>query len=109
MASFRVSLVRTKCGEGRKKNGRVVVLFVVHSSQVRCFVLNQTTFIQWSKLQPAEGTWDPVALAHYHDEIDRLRRNGIEVMVTLHHFSQPIWFDDLGGFEKMENKKFFIE
>jgi beta-glucosidase len=65
--------------------------------------------IEWSKVQPSETKWDQAAIDHYHDEIDRLRKNEIEVMVTLHHFSQPIWFDDLGGFEKMENKTHFIE
>ena len=35
-------------------------------------------------------------------------RNGITPMVTLHHFSQPIWFDDLGGWEKRENIEYFV-
>ncbi len=29
-------------------------------------------------------------------------------MVTLHHFSDPVWFANLGGFEKEENIKHFI-
>ena len=30
-------------------------------------------------------------------------------MVTLHHFTHPLWFEDLGGFEKEENIKYFLE
>ena len=30
--------------------------------------------------------------------IDSLIAKGIEPMVTLHHFSHPIWFEDKGGF-----------
>ncbi len=30
-------------------------------------------------------------------------------MVTLHHFEHPLWFEDLGGFEKTENIQFFVQ
>lgn len=29
-------------------------------------------------------------------------------MATLHHFVHPIWFENLGGFEKEENIKYFV-
>ena len=29
-------------------------------------------------------------------------------MVTLYHFVHPLWFDDLGGFEKLENVPLFV-
>ena len=53
--------------------------------------------LEWSRIEPAEGTFDATALDHYRDEIKRLRKAGIEPMVTLHHFSNPLWFEDSGG------------
>lgn len=29
-------------------------------------------------------------------------------MATLHHFTQPIWFDEKGGFEKTENIAYYL-
>jgi beta-glucosidase len=64
--------------------------------------------LSWDKLQPEEGKWDKGAVRHYHDELDALRRSGIEPMITLHHFTQPLWFDRKGGFEREENVATFV-
>jgi len=48
--------------------------------------------IEWSRIQPAEDTWDESAVAHYQEIVDILRGYGIEPMVTLHHFTHPRWF-----------------
>lgn len=29
------------------------------------------------------------------------------MFLTLHHFTHPIWFDDLGGFSNLDNRKYF--
>lgn len=36
---------------------------------------------------------------HYHEELDRLLAAGIEPMVTLLHFTHPLWLEAKGGFE----------
>ncbi|NTW59814.1 MAG: glycoside hydrolase family 1 protein [Nitrospirae bacterium] len=48
--------------------------------------------IEWSRIQPHENAWDHEAVAHYQEIIDILRSYGIEPMVTLHHFTNPLWF-----------------
>ncbi len=65
--------------------------------------------VSWSKVMPRPGLVDQAALQHYVDEVDTLIANGIEPMVTLHHFTHPLWFEDLGGFEKAENIAHFVE
>jgi hypothetical protein len=37
---------------------------------------------------------DDAALAHYRDELAALRAMGIHPVVTLHHFSNPVWIAD---------------
>jgi len=48
--------------------------------------------IEWSRIQPKENIWDEEAIAHYQDIIDILVRNNIEPLVTIHHFTHPLWF-----------------
>lgn len=63
--------------------------------------------IEWSRIEPVEGQFDDDAIRHYLNEITLLKEKGIKVFVTLHHFTHPIWFDELGGFEKLDNRKYF--
>ena len=53
--------------------------------------------IEWSRLEPGEDRWDEAAWAHYGDELRRLRGGGITPMVTLLHFTLPLWLADRGG------------
>ena len=48
--------------------------------------------IEWSRIQPRENTWDTASLAHYQEIVDILIQNNIEPMVTLNHFTHPLWF-----------------
>lgn len=48
--------------------------------------------IEWSRIQPQENVWDDQAIAHYQEIIDILISNNIIPMLTLHHFTHPLWF-----------------
>jgi beta-glucosidase len=48
--------------------------------------------LEWSRIQPREDVWDQGTLDHYQEIIDILAGSGIEPMVTLHHFTHPLWF-----------------
>jgi beta-glucosidase len=47
--------------------------------------------VEWSRIEPDEGIFDRTAIARYRQMLTGLRQRGIEPMVTLHHFSSPIW------------------
>ena len=53
--------------------------------------------IEWSRIEPRDGEWDEEALQHYVDVIAALRTRGLEPVVTLHHFTNPLWFAQTGG------------
>lgn len=59
--------------------------------------------IEWSRIEPQEGQFDSEAIQWYSDLVDELLIQGIQPMATLHHFTQPLWWDERGGFEKEEN------
>jgi beta-glucosidase len=53
--------------------------------------------IEWSRIEPSQGEFDARQIRHYRDVLGDLREQGIEPMVTLHHFTSPIWFVNKGG------------
>lgn len=53
--------------------------------------------VEWARVEPQRDQIDEAALAHYSDFIDALLARGIRPMITLHHFSNPIWVDDPRG------------
>ena len=64
--------------------------------------------LEWSKIEPNKGVYDQEVLNHYSNVIDSLIDQNITPVITLHHFTNPIWFDKMGGFEKEENIACFI-
>jgi len=55
--------------------------------------------IEWSRIEPEEGKFSQEALKHYLDVILALRARNIEPIVTLHHFTNPVWLSKSGGWE----------
>jgi beta-glucosidase len=53
--------------------------------------------IEWSRVEPSEGEFDSRQLRHYRDVLGELREQGMSPMLTLHHFSNPLWFAAKGG------------
>ena len=73
--------------------------------------LNMNAFrfgIEWSRVEPEPGKWDESAIAHYRAEIAALQKQGIEPIPTLWHWSMPVWFAEMGGFEKRANVAHFV-
>jgi beta-glucosidase len=64
--------------------------------------------IEWSRVEPEQGAWNVEAIAHYKAYVAELKSRGIEPVVTLFHFTLPIWFTALGGFEKRANIRYFV-
>jgi beta-glucosidase len=72
--------------------------------------VNQYRFsIEWSRIEPKEGEFDQVAMNHYRHEIDLLKQNGISPMITLHHFTSPIWFTHKGGWTNEKSPEQFLK
>ena len=53
--------------------------------------------IEWSRVEPSEGEFDSRQIRHYRDVLGELREQGMQPMVTLHHFTNPLWFERKGG------------
>ena len=64
--------------------------------------------LEWSRIEPEIGTWNQEAIDWYSDLVDQLLHNGIQPMVTLHHFTNPLWWEDMGAFEDEANILYWI-
>ncbi|MBQ8414566.1 MAG: family 1 glycosylhydrolase [Clostridia bacterium] len=64
--------------------------------------------IEWSRIEPIHGYFDEEVLEHYREEIEYMIEKGIKPLLTLHHFSNPLWFEDLGGWTSPESVDIFI-
>ena len=64
--------------------------------------------IEWSRIEPEEGKFSQAELKHYIDVIISLRSRNIEPLVTLHHFTNPIWLSKSGGWENKRSVVYFL-
>ena len=64
--------------------------------------------IEWSKIQPKHDTFNQDVLDHYSEMINAMVEKNIIPVLTLHHFTHPLWFEQLGAFEKEENISIFV-
>lgn len=58
--------------------------------------------IEWARVEPVRGEFSVAELAHYRRIIDYCLAQGVEPVVTLHHFSSPLWFAQAGGWGSPE-------
>ena len=55
--------------------------------------------VEWSRIQPTPDTWDEEAIEKYRTMLRGLKDRGITPMVTLHHFTDPLWVTERGAWE----------
>lgn len=63
--------------------------------------------IEWARIEPEEGKFDLTEVGHYRDVIRCCRDNGVEPLVTLHHFTSPAWLIRRGGWEAESTVEYF--
>lgn len=65
--------------------------------------------IEWSLIEPEEGQFSQKALNHYKQLVTSLKSRRMQAWAVLHHFSDPDWFLEKGGFEKEENIAYYLK
>lgn len=66
--------------------------------------------VEWALVQPkGPELWDQQALDHYTDMITYLIKKDVTPIICLHHYTDPCWYIDRGGFEKEENSNYFVD
>ncbi len=63
--------------------------------------------IEWARIEPEEGKFDEKAIEHYRDVVAALHERGLTPLVTLWHFTLPLWFSESGGFLRRDADEVF--
>jgi len=67
----------------------------------------QRLSVEWSRIQPTPERWYEDALDVYREMARGLFQRGMTPMVTLHHFTDPLWLMERGGWENDETPERF--
>jgi beta-glucosidase len=66
--------------------------------------------IEWSRLQPDSSKgFIQKESDHYVKILEAAKNKDLSPMVTLHHFTNPTWFSEKGGWSNKENLPFFTD
>lgn len=102
--------------EGTIKNGDSAEVAIDHYNKfeedfglAQALNLNSYRFsIEWSRIEPEKGVFDIEEIEHYREVLKALHGSDIEPMVTLWHFSLPIWLEDEGGWESSDAVDYYL-
>ena len=53
--------------------------------------------IEWSRIEPTQGTFNDDEINHYVDKANKLISNDITPIITFHHFTTPEWLYNKGS------------
>ena len=53
--------------------------------------------VEWARIEPVDGEFSRAGIDHYRRMVEGAHERGIEPVVTLHHFTNPAWFTQGGG------------
>ena len=58
--------------------------------------------VEWARIEPEEGCFDEKEILHYKKMIQCCKDNGVEPVITLMHFTSPMWLIKKGGWDNEE-------
>jgi len=64
--------------------------------------------IEWARIEPTQGVFDANEIEHYRKKIAYCRKNNIEPIITMHHFTNPKWIVQKGGWNNPEVVDSFV-
>lgn len=72
------------------------------------FGINTYRFsVEWARIEPKQGEFSDDALKHYTNMVNCCIEHGITPIVTLQHFTLPIWVEKKGGWANSESSAWF--
>jgi beta-glucosidase len=69
--------------------------------------------IEWSRIEPVNGTFDPAGIQFYHNLLNAIKARGMTPLVTLVHFNYPQWIvnedrNNRKGLESSDFVKYYL-
>lgn len=63
--------------------------------------------LEWSRIEPEEGKFNHKEISHYREVLLALKKRNIKSVVTLWHFTNPLWFAQKGGWANKKAADYF--
>jgi beta-glucosidase len=63
--------------------------------------------LEWARIQPDEDRWDVDAINRYRDVLAAAKKRGLTTVVTLWHWTLPVWISNIGGWENKKTIEYF--
>ena len=63
--------------------------------------------IEWSRIEPIQGTFNDDEINHYVDKANKLILNDITPIITFHHFTTPEWLHNKGSWLNPKSDDYF--
>lgn len=63
--------------------------------------------IEWSRVEPEPGVYNEKEFKHYRNVLLALKKRNLKVILTLHHFTDPIWFAHQGAWLNEKSPLYF--
>jgi beta-glucosidase len=63
--------------------------------------------IEWARIEPSQGCYSNAELDHYAQVLETCRTHGLKPVVSLNHFTVPLWFAERGGFTVSDSPDIF--
>ena len=71
---------------------------------------NYRMSLMWSKLQRGPlASLDREAVEHYKKLLTELKLRGVDIMLVLHHFANPVWFSQQGGWSNAQSIDWWLD
>jgi len=64
--------------------------------------------IEWARIEPEEGKWDRKEIEHYRKVLENLKDNNLKVVLTLWHWTNPVWLADISGWANRKTIDYFF-
>lgn len=104
MENLKPSMFKERSGDACDSYHRYAEDFAVAGGLgFNCYRLG----VEWSRIEPSEGYFSEAELDHYARMLEACRAQGLKPMVTLNHFTTPLWFAKRGGFEAADAPALF--
>lgn len=63
--------------------------------------------LEWSRIQPSEGRFDKNEIEHYRKVLLALKKRNMKSMVTIWHYTLPLWLSEKGGWQNSKMAEYF--
>ncbi len=65
--------------------------------------------LEWARIEPRKGEWADKEINRYREIFKELKKRNIKTVVTLWHWTNPLWVRDSGGWANKEIVNFFSQ